>query len=350
LERLSFAEEWMPGLAIGVDVGGSQVKMVAIDADGIIHQREALPLPRRDDTPEAILDGIIAGVQQFRGRLLTQNVPIQGMSFAFPCYLEGPDWSLGNVTNLAAMEGYPVRPALAAAFGEGISGCYDTNAAGLAEFLWGAGRGFQRVLFMGIGTGISASFFTQKAGHIAYTQNTLGESGHIIVDPEGDTLCACGGTGCLEAVAASPAICRRAEEAARCGASAYLKNLLDSRGHITSWDVTAAAETGDTAARAILEQTGRYIGIALTTYLHLFAPSRVILGGGVSLAGELLLEPVRRTIQQMAGAYYLDRFDTIVPSKYGLDAGAVGSACLVFHPELAGPDPFPTPIAKTKKE
>ena len=124
---------------------------------------------------------------------------------------------------------------------------------------------------------------------MAYTLNTLGESGHILVDPDGDTLCACGGRGCLEAVAASPAIRQGGLDAARCGGSEPLRQVLESTQDLTARDVAAAAAKGDPAAQAILDRAGRFIGIALTSYLHLFAPSIIVLGGGVSLAGDLIL-------------------------------------------------------------
>jgi glucokinase len=241
---------------------------------------------------------------------------------------------LGNVTNLPLLEGYPLRPALAEVFGSRISCTYDTNAAGLAEFSWGSGTGFDRVLFMGVGTGISSSFFIRSTGMVSFTFNTIGDTGHIIVDPDSNLECLCGGHGCLEAVAAAPAIRRSALQAVNNNSSAYLKGLIEQNGDISARDVSEAARTGDPAAIAIFKQTGRYLGIALTSYLHIFLPNLIVLGGGVSQAGDLLLDPVKHTVETMASPWFTKHLHGIVPSRYGQDAGAVGCACMVYYPEV----------------
>ena len=139
----------MPGLAIGVDVGGSQIKLVAIDADGIIHHREIMPLNRKDGSPQAILDGIIAEAQAFRSGLIAQCASVDGIGFAFPCYLVGQDWALGNVTNIPALEGYPVRPALVSAFGEAVSGVLRHQRRWLGRVLVGSWGWLHAGLFYG---------------------------------------------------------------------------------------------------------------------------------------------------------------------------------------------------------
>jgi glucokinase len=323
----------MDSVAIGVDIGGSQVKLVAVDRERRVHRRETAATLAGGTQPEAIVNTIISATRKV-AEGLPSGTRVEGYGFSVPCYTEGEDWALGEVTNLPSLEGFPLRPPLAAAFGEHIATTYDTNAAGLAEFLWGAGAGCTRMFFMGIGTGISASFFTAEDGMVSYTFATLGDTGHLVVAPESGVECLCGGHGCLEAVAAAPAIRTRALEAARAGESALLAEMLARRGDLSARDTGEAAAAGDPAARAIFEQTGRYLGIALASYLHIFAPRRIVLGGGVGLAGEALHGPLRRTFAELASPWYLKRFEGIVPSHFGLEAGAVGSACQVFYPDV----------------
>jgi glucokinase len=323
----------MSVVAVGVDIGGSQVKMVAVDRERRVHARATAATLARGAAPEAIVAHIIAATRALIAGL-PRSTEVEGFGFSVPCYTEGADWALGEVTNLPSLEGYPLRPPLRAAFGEGIATTYDTNAAGLAEFLWGAGAGCERLFFMGIGTGISASFFTRQTGMVAYTFDTLGDTGHLIVDADGGASCPCGGHGCLEGVAAAPAIRSRALEAAQSGRSALLEERRLASGDLSARDVAEAARAGDRAALEICEQTGRYLGIALASYLHIFAPQRIVLGGGVSLAGEVLFDPLRRTLHELASPWYLKRFEGLAPSHFGLEAGAIGSACLVFYPEV----------------
>jgi glucokinase len=323
----------LKNVAVGVDIGGSQVKLVAVDRDRQIYRRETAATLGGGAQPEAIVANIISATRRLLAGL-PADTAVEGYGFSVPCYAEGEDWVLGEVTNLPSLEGFPLRPPLAEAFGAHIATTYDTNAAGLAEFLWGAGAGCERMFFMGIGTGISASFFTAQRGMVSYTYDTLGDTGHLIVAPESGVLCPCGGHGCLEAVASAPAIRKLALEAARTGRSAHLAEALAAAGDLSARDAAAAARAGDPAARAIFEQIGRYLGIALASYLHIFAPRRIVLGGGVALAGDTLLDPLRRTFLALASPWYLKHFEGIVPSHFGLEAGAIGSACQVFYPNV----------------
>ena len=322
----------MSGVSIGVDIGGSLIKIAAVDRQGHVYARDGFA-----STDQQFVANLIEHIRTFSSHLPT-NLTVEGYGFGVPCYALGEDWVLRNVTNLPHLEGYPLRPALAQTFGEKIACTYDTNAAGLAEFLWGAGVNCERFLFMGIGTGISASFFIRSMGAISFTYGTLGDTGHIIVEPNSPLKCACGGYGCLESLAAAPAIRRRALQVANDTASESLLSVkLKQAGDLSAPDVSEAAESGDAAAIAILEQTGRYIGIALTSYLHIFLPQLIVLGGGVSQAGELLLNPVRRTIDSLASPWFKEQLTGIVSSRFGTEAGAMGCAGLIYYPELINP-------------
>jgi glucokinase len=323
----------MTSVGVGVDIGGSQIKLAVADRNGQIYDRASVSTLSHGSNPEAIITTIIESIQGVLSHLPT-SLNVDGYGFCVPCYAKGEDWVLSNVTNLPFLEGYPLRPALAKVFGSQIFCTYDTNAAGLAEFLWGAAMGFDRMLFMGVGTGISASFFNRSVGMVSFTFNTIGDTGHIIVDPDSNVQCLCGGRGCLEAVASAPAIRKRALEAANSNSSSYLKDLIERNGDISALDVSEAARSNDPAAIAILKQTGRYLGIALTSYLHIFLPNLIVLGGGVSQAGELLLDPVRHTVETMASPWFMKQLYGIVTSRYGQDAGAMGGVCMIYYPEV----------------
>ncbi len=323
----------MGEVAVGVDIGGSNVKLAAVGRQGKVYRQEVMTTTAGGTDPDSIISHVIENTKGFISKL-SSSLDVEGIGFCVPCYTLGDDWILSEVTNLPSLEGYALRPRLLDAFGGHITIAYDPNAAGMAEFIWGSGRAYERMFYMGIGTGISSSFFTREAGMVGFTFNTLGNAGHIIIDSQTDAECPCGGHGCLEGIAAAPAIRSQAITAARHGRSTLLKQVFEHNGDVSVRDVAEMAERGDDVAISILEQSGRYIGIALTSYIHIFLPHMIVLGGGVSLAGDVLLNPIRRTIRDHASPWYMKNFAGIALSQFGLYAGAIGCACLVFNPQI----------------
>jgi predicted NBD/HSP70 family sugar kinase len=124
--------------------------------------------------------------------------------------------------------------------------------------------------------------------------------------------------------------------AARDGQSPALAARLAERGDLEARDVTAAALAGDAGACQIWETAGRYMGIALTSYVHIYNPHIVLVGGGVSGAGELLLAPMRRTLAGLGSPYYLKHLRGVQLAALGADAGLIGAAALVLRPEAVG--------------
>jgi glucokinase len=167
---------------------------------------------------------------------------------------------------------------------------------------------------------------------VHFSWDTAGDTGQIIVDPFGQEDCTCGGRGCLEAVAAAPAIRRRALAEIARGKETRLAQIKAERGDLEARDISEAAAAGDAVARDILEQAGFFLGVALTSYLHIFRPSLIVLGGGVAQAGDLLIAPIRRTMNRLASPWYLRRLKDIVVSALGKDGQAVGCASLILFP------------------
>jgi glucokinase len=209
----------------------------------------------------------------------------------------------------------------------------DLSAAGLAEYLFGAGRDADRMLLIAIGTGIAISVVTRDQGLIHYSWDTTGDTGQIIVDPDGLADCTCGGRGCLEAVASARAIRQRALLEVGRGKETLLREVYETQGDLEARDVSEAAEAGDAASLDIMDQVGYYLGIALTSYLHIFRPSLIVLGGGVGQAGDLLIRPIWKTMRRLASPWYLSRLDDILVSALGTDGGAIGCASLILYPE-----------------
>ena len=182
---------------------------------------------------------------------------------------------------------------------------------------------------MVIGTGISCGVVVDGT-LLRHTLNTSGDTGHVIVDPDGATACVCGGHGCLDALASAGAIRAVGLEAARTGASPMLGQIYAQVGDIAAHDVTAAASRGDAVATAILNRVGHLLGVALTSLMHIYLPNVILIGGGVSAAGDLLLEPARRTIDHLAASYFRAQLSELRIAALGADAGIVGAASLML--------------------
>ena len=223
-------------------------------------------------------------------------------------------------------------PPLRDAFGSSITIINDLSAAGIAEFRFGCGRNHERMLLMAIGTGVCTSFVTREYGLLRYSWDGSGDTGMIIVDPNGNVECSCGGRGCLEPLVSGPGIRRRALLEIERGRSTLLAKIKTQKGDLEARDVTEAALVGDVVAQDIMDQVGFYLGVALTSYLHIFRPDVIVLAGGVAQGGSLLVEPIRRTMNRLASRWYLEHFDGIELSSLGTEGQAIGAASLILAP------------------
>jgi glucokinase len=180
------------------------------------------------------------------------------------------------------------------------------------------------VVCYAIGTGIGGGLIINGKLHLGI-DGTAGEFGHMVVEPDG-LPCSCGGRGCLELYTSGPAIAAMGAKAVMHGHTTLIDTLVDhDLNRITVEVIAQAARAGDPLAHEIFERVGRYLGIAIGNILHAVSPERVILAGGVSRAGELLLVPIWRTLRARVHLMPVERVE-IVLAQLGGDAGLVGSA------------------------
>jgi glucokinase len=321
----------VPSHAIGVDIGGTTTKLAVVDTDGTVCLRDSAATPR-GASPEAIIAGIVEMVRAFRQKAETVGFSEAGIGIAVPQFFEGEDWVQRQANNMQALEGIALRPPLVEALGPSVALIHDLNAIGIAEHRFGRGRSSERMLLMAVGTGISISFVTRERGLEHWSYGGEGDAGMIIVDPRGTVGCSGGGRGCLEAVASGMAIRRRALEEVERGRITRLAEVLQRQGDLTARDVAETARAGDAAALDILDQAGQFLGVALTSYLHIFRPDLIVLAGGVAQAGELLIGSIRRTVDRLASPSYLNHLTGIEVSALGTDGGAIGAASLILSP------------------
>ncbi len=311
-------------LAIGVDVGGTKVVAGLVDVDG------AVLVTSRRDTPGhdvvAVQETIAALVEELVEQAGSQRVQAVGVGAAGLVSADGdvvlfsPHLAWRHEGLRAGLERRLTRPVLVE---------NDANGAAWAEWRFGAGRGETRLLCVTVGTGIGGGLVLD--GRLERGRHGLAaEFGHMVLVP-GGFPCECGNRGCWEQYASGNALGRRARELVAAGVPAAGVMLALAGGEpaaVVGTLVTQAARDGNTAARGLLAEVGTWLGLGLANLGAALDPGTVVVGGGVSAAGELLLGPARQTLSRnLTGRGYRPLM-TVVAAGLGPVAGVVGVADL----------------------
>jgi glucokinase len=296
---------------IAIDIGGTQLRVAVYPREGtipIIIQR----VPSRG-MEDGLFDRLIALIDS-----VWPNEPVDVICAAVPGPIDPNKGIVIETPNIPAWTNYPLAQLLANKYNTPAYIGNDANMAVLGEWLYGAGIGHHDIVYLTISTGIGGGVICGDR-LIEGFHGMATELGHITVLPDGP-VCSCGVHGHLEAFASGPAITKYVNEQIAAGR----KSSLGS-GLLTARLIFEAAQQGDGLARQAFVRAGEFIGQATADFLHLFNPSIVIFGGGVSLSGDLLLDPVKNSIRHhIMDEAYLDGLE-ITTSKLGDDAGLLGS-------------------------
>ena len=313
--------------AVGVKLAPKSATVALVDLTARVLDTEEIPVaPHRG--PEVVIRAIKEALETVLARRHAAYDKLLGVGVVMPGAVN-PDTGVALSSYFLGWANMPVRDLLQQELNLPVYVDNDANAMALAETLYGAGRGAEDVLAMTVGVGIGAGVIIGGQIHRgAYF--SAGELGHVCVQPDGPP-CVCGRRGCLEAVAADAAVVRRAREELQAGRAEFLRRLVG--GHIdllTREDVVAAALEGDEAARSILAESGRWLGLAAANAANLFSPERIVVGGeAVIEAGELILGPMREAMAGIVFPTYPEgRF--VVQAALGRNAWLQGAAALVL--------------------
>jgi len=307
-------------VVIGVDVGGTKVVAGVVDADGRVGRTAHRSTPGRRVDAAMVEDALTEAVGE-----AAAGHPILAVGVAAAGFVDAPGERVRFAPHLP-WQGEPVRQRLAERWGTAVVIDNDANCAARAEWTYGAARGVVDAIVITLGTGIGGGIIT--GGRVVRGHNGMaGEFGHMQVVPDGH-LCECGRTGCWEQYSSGNALVRDAR--ARIGKEPTLLEEL-CEGHadrLTGPMVTEAAEEGDLVAREVFAAVGDWLGVGVANLVAAFDPERVVVGGGVSAAGDRLLEPARRALQRsLVGAAHRD-VPELVRAQLGNQAGLVGAALL----------------------
>jgi len=304
---------------VAVDLGGTYIRSALINEKGQIlarAERETLA----QEGPEPVIGRIEASIRDVAKGT-------EAISIAAPGPLDPWKGIIHQAPNLPGWREVPLADILHRAFKVPVYLNNDANLAALGEHRFGAGQGVNDLIYLTISTGIGGGIISQ--GRLLMGARGLAaEVGHMTLEPEGPP-CGCGGRGHLEALASGTAIARRAVEEIKKGAETSITRLVEGElSEVAAKVVAQAAQAGDPLANSIFKEAGFYIGLGITNLLHILNPQLVILGGGVSKAGDLLFEPIRATVEARA-IPSIQEGVKIVPSALGDDAGLLGAAAFV---------------------
>ncbi len=306
---------------IGVDLGGTQLRAVLIDRDGRIYRHD-----RTDTAARSGPSAVIGQIEQLIERLThdLDRTEIIGVGVGTPGPLDPADGIVRKAPNLAGWIDVPLRDELVARTGLPVIVGNDANAAALGEWRFGVGQGTRHFVYVTISTGIGGGVIAN--GKLLLGKRGLaGEVGHMTMAVDGP-LCGCGNRGCWEALASGTALARIAAEAVRHESS--LITALAGDEPIKGRHIAAAAAQGDQLALRLMAREGELIGIGLVNLLHLYAPERIALGGGVIKSWALLEPHARRAIEERAMPAYRDT--PIDVASLGEQVGVIGAAALML--------------------
>lgn len=308
---------------IGVDIGGTNIKIALVDFDGKIAYSNTTPT-RAEMGYEAGVNNIKQAIKDLMKETNQDAKSIEAIGFGLPGQI---DYKAGIVKNLPNIPGWvnvPLAKIIEDEFSIPTRLDNDVRCAALGELNFGAGKGCENLLCITIGTGIGSGIVL-NGKLVRGASNAAGEIGHIKMEMNGGPLCGCGDYGCFEAYASGPSIVAMAKEYIAGGKSAKYKEMAGADGQITPYLVAQAALQGDAVSIQIFKQMGKIIGTGLASVVNLLNPEKIIIGGGVADAGEILLEPIRKAILDRAMPIQ-GQAVKVVPAQLANTAGVIGAS------------------------
>ncbi|WP_247872005.1 ROK family transcriptional regulator [Azospirillum sp. TSO35-2] len=314
------------GVLVGIDIGATSLDVALLAPDMTVLDHHAEPADVRAG-PVPVFGRVRDLLRAALARCGVAPERVLGIGVGVPGPVAFDSGMLVNPPLLPGWESFSIRDCLGEEYRAPVFVDNDVNVMALGTHWRLRGR-LQNFLVIKIGTGIGCGVICHGTVYRG-ADGSAGDVGHICVDPQGP-LCHCGNAGCVEAMAAGPAIARMAEAAALAGDSPRLKDLLDRNGSLSPVDLGNASRAGDAAANAIVQQAGGQVGRMLAAVVNFFNPSHIFIGGGVANIGPLLLASIRQSVYRRSLALSTRHLDIqYVPQVDS--AGVIGSAVLALQ-------------------
>ena len=316
--------------AVGCDMGGTNIRCAAVSADGevlMLRRGPSLAFKAANAVASNIAEQVAELLDAAKGARLGSP---RAIGIAVPGPLNVFTGTVMAAPHVAAWNAFPLRARLEKALGRAVIVENDANAWALGEFWRGSARGRRDVVLLTLGTGVGGGLII--GGRLVHGRSGMAaELGHVTVEPDG-MPCDCGSHGCLEAYASTSGLRGLVEQRLGVRRGAKLPDeLLDHEGNFSVRRMTALARHGDKLAREIFAVAGRYLGIAIASFLNTFNPELIVIGGGVGGALPYMREEMTKEVRLRAFTA-IAREAKIVRAALGPEGGVVGAAYAALHP------------------
>jgi glucokinase len=319
----------MEKLLCGVDLGGTKLSVGLIYPDGRIMDKIVV-YDHSVMNEEAIVNYITQLVKQIISSAGLKESDTEGIGIGFPGHVRYRDGYTITTSNLRGFKNFPLRDSLAKNFSVPVRLDNDANAQAFCELKFGAGRGYNDLIFLTISSGIGAGIILDRKIYRGMT-GTAGEFGHTIIDPDSDFICTCGNRGCLMGVACGLTLPQRFRKKTENGMKTTLPLEKDfDYSKVDGKLIKQGIDTGDPLSKSIAADCADHVGIGVYNIFQVFNPPVIILGGGLMNLGEFYYDRIKSKFYELARDMIYDPI-AIVKSEAEADAGLIGAAALLLE-------------------
>ena len=313
-------------IVLGVDIGGTSIKGASINENGKILDRFSLKV-RKSDSPEKTIGDLGDIINDF---IKSHNYeePIRGIGVGVPGIVDFENGVVLSSPNLPTWEGFNIKDFLQKSTNLPVILNNDANVAALGECVYGAGKKYQNMILLTLGTGVGGGVIINKKIYDG-NEHRGAELGHMVIRLNG-RKCGCGRKGCFEAYASATALIKDTKEAMEKHPESELHKIAEELGDVTARNAFVGARRGDKTAIKVVNNYVMYLCEGILNYCNIFRPEAVILSGGVANEGEYLLSRIKEYLKKHEYGMHLSPVVEVDIASLGYDSGKIGAACLVL--------------------
>lgn len=313
-------------IAIGIDIGGTSIKGAAVDSNGRVYEKFSLPFIK-GEPGEITVRKLAETVKEYIGAQNLDN-KIVGIGIGCPGTLD-VEKGVVNYSNNLGWNELPVADIMREVLPYPVRLTNDANAACLGEAKFGAGKSYETIIMLTLGTGVGGGIII-NGKLFEGNQGKGGELGHTVLVVDGEP-CTCGRKGCFETYASATALIRETKKAMLANKRSLMWKVSPEIELVGGKVVFEAAAKGDKSAQTVLDNYIKYLGEGILNYCNIFRPNVIVLSGGIANAGAPLFDPLNRYIKERHYGYKSTPEVKVVPAELGYDSGKIGAAALFFE-------------------
>ncbi|WP_078378788.1 ROK family protein [Sutcliffiella halmapala] len=319
-------------LAIGLDLGGTKILAALISRDG--ETVSEIENETSKQSKEEVTNSIFHTINRLLENAKVDRKRIKGIGIASAGIIDSKQKVIKFASNLG-LENYPIGALLECHYELPVQLCNDANASAIAEWIWGAGKGKENLIYITVSTGVGAGIIS-NGSLVTGTSDSAGEFGHTSIMHQG-IRCECGNRGCLEKYTSGTAIVNTAYQRLLTGEESSLQKWIFDGTTITNKHIAVAASEGDAFSINLLQEVGRILGTGVNNLIHLFNTEVIVFGGGVMNMSSFILPAIKETVRQY-GIFHMVKDVAIEKTILGKRGGVMGASGLFFTNESTKED------------